>query len=84
MGSLGKHSTTLEEKHEHAQNYGVKRKKGTPHHLGKAHKSISHMNATKMGSPAAKQIKLGHTSGRLSPIDWVFRQTSVNKLSLPK
>ena len=71
-------------KHEQAHNYGVKRKKGTPHHLGKAHKSISHINTTKMGSPATKKVKLGHSSGRPSPIGWVFSQTSAKKLTLPK
>ena len=50
---------------KHEQN---KRKKGTPHHLGTAHKSISHINAEKMGSPATKKMRLGHSSNRQSPV----------------
>ena len=76
------HSTL--KKHEQNHGYSIKRKKGTPHHLSTAHKSISHINATKMGSPATKKMRLGHSSTRQSPVGWVFSQTSSKKLSLPK
>jgi hypothetical protein len=69
-------------KHEQDHGYSVKRKKGTPHHRGKAFMNISHFNATKMGSPATKKMRLGHSSGRSSPIGWVFSQRNAEKLSL--
>ena len=67
-GEFGETLHSTLEKHEQNHGYSVKRKKGTPHHLGSAHKSISHINAEKMGSPATKKMRLGHRSNRQSPV----------------
>ena len=84
MGSLGGLFTTHKNKKKIIA-IMLSRKKYTAHHRIKAFRNISHFNATKMGSPATKKMRLGHSSGRPSPIGFcLVKPVKKKKLLLVK